>query len=129
MNTSGPAGNPPPRPRRSWARPLLIAGAAYVLLVTFQARTDQQAGVALAALAQPGDIVMLSSEACSYCDQARRWLAEHRVPFTECFIEKDPDCADRYREQQSPGTPTLLVRGKRHIGFDPGSITKALGGD
>lgn len=128
MKPSRPAGGPAPRRRRSWVRPLLIAAAAYVLLVAIQGRTDKQAGAALAALAKPGDIVMLSSEVCRYCDQARRWLSEHQVPFSECFIEKDVACADSYRAQQSPGTPTLLVRGERHVGFDPGRITKTLGG-
>lgn len=127
-NSSKPAGGAVPKRRRSWARPLLIAAAAYVLLVAIQGRTDQQIGAALAALAKPGDIVMLSSETCTHCAQARRWLTEHRVPFSECFIEKDAACADRYRAQQSPGTPTLLVRGERHVGFDPGRITKTLSG-
>ncbi|MFM9914334.1 MAG: glutaredoxin family protein [Rhizobacter sp.] len=128
MKPSRPGAGPVPRLRRSWVRPLLIAAAAYVLLVAIQGRTDKQAGVALAALAKPGDIVMLSSEVCRYCDQARSWLSEHRVPFSECFIEKDAACADRYRAQQSPGTPTLMVRGERQVGFDPGRITKMLGG-
>ena len=127
-NSPKPAGGSAPKRRRSWARPLLIAAAAYVLLVAIQGRTDQQIGAALAALAKPGDIVMLSSETCTHCAQARRWLTEHRVPFSECFIETDAACADRYRAQQSPGTPTLLVRGERHVGFDPGRITKMLGG-
>jgi glutaredoxin len=115
-----------PGPR--WIRVLLITAAAYVLLVTIQSRTDQQAGAALAALAKPGDIVMLSSQTCRYCDRARDWFTEHRVPFSECFIEKDAACADSYRAQQAPGTPTLLVRGERQVGFDPGRITQALGG-
>lgn len=127
-DSSKPAVSRAPGRRRSWARPLLIAAAAYVLLVALQGRTDRQAGVALAALAKPGDIKMLSSETCTYCDQARRWLTGHGVPFSECFIEKDAACAESYRAQQSPGTPTVLVRGERHIGFDPGRITKALGG-
>jgi glutaredoxin len=109
-------------------RVLLIAAAAYVLLVAMQGRTDKQAGAALAALAKPGDIVMLSSETCMHCDQARRWLTEYGVPFRECFIERDAACADSYRAQQSPGTPTLLVRGERQVGFDPGLVTKALSG-
>ncbi len=106
----------------------LIAAAAYVLLVAMQSRTEKQVGTALAALAKPGDIVMLSSETCTYCEQARRWLTENRVPFSECFIEKDAACADSYRAQQAQGTPTLLVRGQRQVGFDPGRITQALGG-
>lgn len=115
-----------PGPR--WIRVLLIAAAAYVLLVAIQSRTDKQAGAALAALAKPGDIVMLSSETCGYCKTASRFMTEHRIPFSECFVETDAACAESYRAQQSPGTPTLLVRGERQVGFDVARVTKALGG-
>ena len=113
---------------RRWIRPLLIAAAAYVVLLAMQSRTDKQAGVALAALAKPGDIVMLSSETCGYCQTANRFMTEHRIPFSECFIETDAACAESYRAQQSPGTPMLLVRGERLVGFDAASVVKALGG-
>lgn len=111
-----------------WIRIALITAAAYVVLLAMQSRTDKQVGAAVASLAKPGDIVMLSSQTCTYCERARRWFTEHRVPFSECFIEKDAACAESYRAQQAPGTPTLLVRGQRLVGFDPGRITQALGG-
>ncbi len=113
---------------RRWFRPLLIAAAAYVVLLAMQSRTDKQVGVALAALAKPGDIVMLSSETCGYCQTASRFMTEHRIPFSECFIETDAACAESYRAQQSPGTPTLLVRGQRLVGFDAEQIANVLGG-
>lgn len=127
-NSPKPVGGAVPKRRRSWARPLLIAAAAYVLLVAIQGRTDQQIGAALAALAKPGDIVMLSSETCAYCKSASRFMTQHQIPFSECFIETDAACAESYRAQQSPGTPTLLVRGQRLVGFDPERIAKVLGG-
>lgn len=117
-----------PRRRRSWLRPLLITLAAWLVLQSWQSYTDKRSGAALAALAKPGDIVMLSSETCSYCKSASRFMTEHHIPFSECFIETDTACADSYRAQQAPGTPTLLVRGERLVGFDPARIVKALGG-
>ena len=114
--------------RRSWIRPLLIALAAWVVLQSWQSYSDRKAGVALAALAKPGDIVMLSSETCAYCKSASRYMTEHQIPFRECFIETDAACAESYRAQQAPGTPTLLVRGQRLVGFDPERIAKVLGG-
>ncbi len=88
--------------RRSWIRPLLIALAAWVVLQSWQSYSDRQSGVALAALAKPGDIVMLSSETCAYCKSASRYLTEHQIPFRECFIETDAACAESYRAQQDP---------------------------
>ena len=113
---------------RSWLRPLLIALAAWVVLQSWQSYSAGKAGVSLAALAKPVDIVMLSSETCAYCKSASRFMTEHRIPYTECFIETDAACAETYRAQQAPGTPTLLVRGQRLVGFDPERIAKVLGG-
>lgn len=117
-----------PLRRRSWIRPLLIALAVWVLLQSWQSYHARQAAVSLAALAKPGDIVMLSSETCAYCKAANRFMTQHQIPFSECFIETDVACAERYRAQQSPGTPTLLVRGQRLVGFDPERIAQVLGG-
>jgi len=117
-----------PLRRSSWIRPLLIALAAWVVLQSWQSYTDRKSGVALAALAKPGDIVMLSSETCAYCKSASRFMTQHQIPFSECFIETDATCAESYRAQQAPGTPTLLVRGQRLVGFDPERIAKVLGG-
>ncbi len=81
----------------------------------------------IAASAEPGDIVMISSLTCTYCRQAREWFTAHAVPFHECFIERDEACADVYRKMMAPGTPTLLVRGQRQVGFDVRRVASALG--
>ncbi len=68
--------------------------------------------------AKPGDIVMLSSLSCSYCTQARQWFEAERIPYAECFIESNAQCAQRYRETLARGTPTFLVRGQVILGLD-----------
>jgi glutaredoxin len=110
-----------------WIRPALIAAAAYVLLLAIKSHSDEQAGAVLVGLAKPGDIVMLSSETCRYCKSANRFMTERRIPFSECFIERDAACAERYRAHKSPGTPVLLVRGQPQLGFDAAAVAQALG--
>lgn len=83
----------------------------------------------IAATARPGDIVMISSLTCVYCREAREWFTARDVPFHECFIEQDAACADAYRRMMSPGTPTLLVRGQRQVGFNVRRVASALGHD
>lgn len=78
-----------------------------------------QLGRQMAQRARPGDILMVSSTTCPFCERARRWMTLHQVPFTECFIERDPACADRYQALGARGTPTLLVRGQVQLGFSP----------
>lgn len=101
----------------------LVAWGAGLAVKTWQA---ERLGARIAASAGPGDIVMLSSLTCVYCREARQWFMAHEVRFHECFIEQDAACADVYRSMMSPGTPTLLVRGQRQVGFDVRRIAKAL---
>lgn len=88
--------------------------------------SEQRHGERLAALAQPGDIRMLSSETCVYCAAARRWMTEQRVRFDECFIERDAQCKALYEATQARGTPTLLVRGQVQVGFNMAKVLAAL---
>ena len=88
---------------------------------------DARLGQALAERAAPGDIRMLASDDCTYCDHARSWMAQYRVPFSECSIERNAQCAALYRGTMAPGTPVLLVRGQPQVGFDPRRVLAALG--
>ncbi len=75
---------------------------------------------------RPGDVQMIASVDCRFCAEARAWFRAHGVPFGECVIEHDAACADAYRALQAPGTPVLLVRGRRLVGFEPRAIADAL---
>ena len=86
----------------------------------------QRLGQQVAREARAGDIVMVSSVTCPYCKEAREWFTDHKVVFSECFIETEPACAAAYNALQAPGTPVLLVRGQRQRGFDAQRIAAAL---
>ncbi|MEJ6001953.1 glutaredoxin family protein [Paucibacter soli] len=77
-------------------------------------------------LARPGDILMLASRSCIYCQRAKRWLDAEQVPYRMCLIEQDAACAHRYAALQAPGTPTFVVRGARVIGWDRAALLRAL---
>ena len=115
------------------ALPLRSRLGLVLLVVLFGAATqgvhwwsDQRVGAQVAAQAQPGDIRMIASDSCVYCAEARRWFDAHRVPFSECLIERDANCAGQYGALMTPGTPLLLVRGTPLRGFDPRAIADAL---
>ena len=80
----------------------------------------------IARQARPGDIELLSSTTCVFCERARRWLTQHQVPFSECFIERDDACAARYQALGARGTPTLVVRGQPQLGFSPEQVLNRL---
>ncbi len=105
---------------------ILVVGAVWGGMQLFEAWSAQRRGSEVASLARAGDIVMVSSVTCPYCKQAREWFTEHEVAFSECFIETEPACAAAYRALQSPGTPVVVVRGQRQLGFDARRVAEAL---
>lgn len=112
-----------PRSLLALALAVLLALAASQWL---QGRGERGTAEALAGLAGPGDIRMLSSEVCPYCEAARRWMGANGVRFDECFIERDAQCKAVYEATQARGTPTLLVRGQVQLGFDARRVLAAL---
>lgn len=76
-------------------------------------------GQAVAALTGPGDLHMYSSDTCSTCVDARRWFQRHEVAFTECSIERDPECRAEFEAMHAFGTPLIVIRGQPTLGFDP----------
>jgi len=114
--------------RRSLAVLIALVLLASAAMQWWRQGAEQRTGQRLATLAQPGDIRMLSSETCVYCNAARRWMAEHRVRFDECFIERDAACQAVYDATQARGAPTLLVRGQVQLGFDAARVLAVLEG-
>ena len=103
---------------------VVIVGAA--AMQGFTGWSRERLGAQVAANARPGDIYMIASVTCVYCAAARAWFNENQVPFTECLIERDAACADKYNALMAPGTPVLLVRGKRLLGFSAQAVADAL---
>jgi glutaredoxin len=102
----------------------LVSGGA-----TWLREREQQVWVqAMRAKAGPGDLRLLSSRTCIYCDRARDWLTRHAIPFEECFVEQDAVCLQRYQATGARGTPTVQVREQVLLGFDPQRVAQALGG-
>lgn len=103
----------------------IVAGTGFGMQA-YRDRANDELGRQVAAYAKPGDILMLSSVSCVYCDRARAWFERHGVPFSECFIERDATCADRFRASMAQGTPTLFVKGRRVVGFSAQQVLEAL---
>ncbi len=103
-----------------------LAFGASAAMQAWQGASAERLGAQVAANARPGDIYMLASDTCGYCVDARAWFDAHRVPFTECSIERDAACAAAYRALLAPGTPVLLVRGERQLGFSEQAVAAAL---
>jgi glutaredoxin len=128
MFPSTAAGTRTRTPLRSMLLLVALVLGAWLAVQGVQAWSQARLGPRVAALAKPGDIAMIGSTTCVYCAAARAWFEAHHVPYVECLIERDARCAAQYAALLAPGTPVLLVRGKRLLGFDAQAVADALAG-
>lgn len=118
-----PSGRPP---QRTWLGLGLLLWVVHVGSDLWRDAQAAKFGPELARLARPGDILMVSSLSCGYCERARHWLTQHQVRFTECFIEREAACAARYQAWGAAGTPSIWVRGELQLGFDAQRVRDRL---
>lgn len=119
-------------PNRPGLRSVLALAALVLGVIAamqgLEAWSRARLGAQVAASAKPGDIFMIASVTCIYCAAARAWFNANSVPFAECFIERDERCAAQYNALMAPGTPVMVVRGKRLVGFSARAVADALAG-
>jgi glutaredoxin 3 len=73
------------------------------------------------------DIKLYSSPTCGYCHQAKRYLAERGVKFTEYDISVDRAAAEEMvRLTGQMGVPVIVVNGDMVIGFDRDRLEQLL---
>lgn len=54
--------------------------------------------------------VMFGTPTCSWCRRAKRYFEEHRVPFKEVNLERDPKAArDIVRKTGQRGVPVIKI--------------------
>lgn len=112
----------PPRASSWWTLAVLLGviWGGFQALQWWQAQQQSQA-LADVLRRQPvlaSDVLMYTTSTCPYCAQARNWLSQNRVPFTECNVERESPCLAEYERQGAPGVPLMQVRGAWHLGFD-----------
>lgn len=105
---------------------LAVAALAWGGSAAWRSHVARDDGEALVQRVKPGDIRMISSETCPYCLAARRWMTQQGIPFKECFVERDAQCLADYQALGAMGTPTMVVRGERVIGFDRARIREIV---
>ena len=75
-----------------------------------------------------GGIVMYCTSWCPDCKQARAWLKEHNLPYTEVDITTTPGAAQQV-EQWAGGfrtTPTFDIDGEIIVEFDEARLREVL---
>ena len=78
------------------------------------------------------DVKVYSSPSCGYCHQAKRFLAERGVEFTEYDVSVDRSAVGEVVSLTGQmGVPVIVVGGEAVIGFDRARLEQLLvsGGD
>jgi glutaredoxin len=64
-----------------------------------------------------------------FCERAKAWLSERRIPFTERRVDQDTAAFDELIALGYQTTPVLQIGETTIVGFDPLKIAAALGND
>ncbi len=72
-------------------------------------------------------VVMFSTPTCSFCNQAKRYLREKNIRFTEVDVSRDFNAArDLQRMTGQTGVPVILINNRPIVGFDKPRINQML---
>jgi glutaredoxin 3 len=72
-------------------------------------------------------VTVYSTPTCGYCNKAKQYFRDHRVPFTEHNVAQDQRRAEEMmRKSGQMGVPVIDVHGKIIVGFNQAEIERAL---
>ncbi len=72
-------------------------------------------------------VIVFSTPTCTYCTQAKRFLREHNVRFTDVDVSRDERAArDLQRRTGQIGVPVILVNNRPIVGFDKPTLMQLL---
>ena len=99
------------------------------LAEAYQAAEAKEAAAAQPAATPKGDLIMYCTPWCSTCRQARAYLAQNGIAYTEVDISKDRAAAAKVRgwANGNETTPTFDINGTIIVDFDQARLRAALG--
>lgn len=73
-------------------------------------------------------VIVYSTPTCPYCKQAKDFLKQNKIEFTEVDVAADEKKAQEMIEKSGQmGVPVIDISGKIIVGFDKAEMKKALG--
>ena len=95
----------------------------------YQAAEAKEAAAAQPAAVPQGNLIMYCTPWCSTCRQARAYLAQNGIAYTEMDISKDRAAAAKVRgwANGNETTPTFDINGTIIVDFDQARLRAALG--
>ncbi|MFC4799817.1 glutaredoxin family protein [Neobacillus sp. GCM10023253] len=75
----------------------------------------------------PHEVIVYSSNGCSYCDQVKTFLKEKGIKFEERNASINKAYLDQLKEKKIFATPAIFIDGKLVLGFQEKKLSKLLG--
>ena len=99
------------------------------LTAAYQAAEAKQAAAAQPTVVPQGNLILYCTPWCSTCRQARAYLAQNGIAYTEVDISKDRAAAAKVRgwANGNETTPTFDINGTIIVDFDQARLRGALG--
>jgi len=72
------------------------------------------------------EVVMYATPTCGYCKKARRFFAEHRIPYTEKNVNASAEASREMRALGGRGVPTILIDDEVIRGWNEQALRKSL---
>jgi glutaredoxin-like YruB-family protein len=73
-------------------------------------------------------VLVYSTPTCPYCIQAKKFLSDNKISFTNFDVSSDQDRAqEMIKKSGQMGVPVLDIEGEIIVGFDREKIKNALG--
>lgn len=74
----------------------------------------------------PARVLLYTTRQCRHCQQAKAFLKQHGIPFSEWDVERNQRAWKEFQHLGGRGVPLILI-GKQQIrGFDIQRLTKTL---
>lgn len=74
------------------------------------------------------NITIYSTPTCPYCQQAKNYLKDNNIDFTDIDVANDNEKAQEMVEKSGQmGVPVIDIDGEIIVGFDKEKIDKQLG--
>ena len=73
-------------------------------------------------------VTIYSTPTCVYCKMAKEFFKENNIPYEEHDVAADAKARNEmFEKSRQMGVPVIDIDGEIIIGFDKGTLKKALG--
>ena len=105
---------------------IVIAGITVISLVRHWSQAANSDGFALQTADGQKLVAIFTTDSCTYCAAAKKFLAEKKVVYTEFNLDRSEKARQVFGMLNGRGVPLIIVGERRLVGFDAGMLGRML---